>query len=99
MCPYYLDGDNCHIPRRFQITDDLVTSVVGAHRRLIDRRCAVMSVQFSKNAEEAVARVSHDGLSKLNSMPRPGTPTAGDGNPVRLGLAGQVRSTFQAARA
>jgi hypothetical protein len=51
-------------------------------------------VQFSKTAEEAVARVSHDGLSKLNSM------LAGRrARELGLLMADQVRSTFQANRA
>ena len=56
------------IPRRIQRLRVGISSVVGARRRLIDRRRTVSAVQFSKSAEEAVARVSHDGLSKLNSM-------------------------------
>ena len=53
-------------------------------------------MQFSKIAEEAVARVSHDGLSKLNSMlGRRRRPKA----PDWFWVAAQVRSTFQAERA
>ena len=57
-------------------------------------------MQFSKNAEEAVAWVSHDGLSKLNSThpARSRSPLAMiDGRLVTV--AGQVQSTFQAIRA
>ena len=53
-------------------------------------------MQFSKIAEEAVARVSHDGLSKLNSMlGRRRSPKS----PGLVWVAAQVRSTFQADRA
>ena len=57
-------------------------------------------MQFSKNAEEAVAWVSHDGLSKLNSMhPARILLTAGDDQDPLVRVAGQVQSTFQATRA
>jgi hypothetical protein len=97
MCPYYLDGDNCHIPRRprSQVIEDYV-SLEHAAGLSLKRRRAEIAMQFSKIAEEAVARVSHDGLSKLNSMlGRRRRPKA----PGLVWVAAQVRSTFQADRA
>ena len=47
--------------RRFRVSLEHVAGLSKWRR-------AEITVQFSKIAEEAVARVSHDGLSKLNSM-------------------------------
>jgi len=56
-------------------------------------RRAEIAMQFSKIAEEAVARVSHDGLSKLNSMlgrrRRPKAPDCLGGSPSPVDVPGR----------
>ena len=77
-------------PRSHEAIDD--QCVVGARRRLIAKwRRAEITVQFSKIAEEAVARVSHDGLSKLNSMLGGRRSSRAPG---LVWVAAQVRSTY-----
>src|SRR5687768_13853430 len=93
MCPYYLDGDNCHIPRRSR--SRMITSSVSLEHvaGLSKWRRAEIAMQFSKIAEEAVARVSHDGLSKLNSMlgrrRRPKAPDCLGGSPSPVDVPGR----------
>ena len=77
VCPYYLDGVKLPIPRRIQRLRVGLSSVVGARRRLIDRRRTVTTVQFSKSAEEACRA----GLARrsLKTQQHAGPPPAPEG--------------------